>query len=190
MKRSFHYWNFPYLKNKIALHLYYRKYPDAPWLTCKAAEILSDWLKAEDRGIEWGSGRSTIWLAQKVDRLISIEHYEPWYERTKQTLNNKAINNVELLYIPRVIPEIMRQEYVEVATRLPKQSLDFALVDGTLRDRCVEAAVELLKPGGLLVIDNAERYIPHPSHAPEAIGVNGEPPTELWKDLVKRFMAW
>ena len=190
MKKIICHWNFSYLKNKIAVNLYQWRCPDAPWLTREAANILSSWLKAEDHGIEWGTGRSTIWLAPKVGRLISIEHKKQWYEHVKQTLDSKAINNVELFYMPCADSESIRQEYVEVAARLPKQSMDFALVDGTLRDRCVEVAMELLKSGGLLVIDNAERYIPYPSYAPEAIGIDSVPPTELWKDLAKRLMSW
>ena len=37
---------------------------------------------------------------------------------------------------------------------------DFVLVDGRLRSACVSAAINRIKGGGLLIIDNIDRYIP------------------------------
>jgi len=41
---------------------YEKTHPDAPWLTAHAIAFLVDWLRPEDTGVEWGSGRSTLWL--------------------------------------------------------------------------------------------------------------------------------
>jgi len=44
-----------------ALDIWYRKrHPDHPWLTPQAISILDSWLMPGDKGIEWGSGRSTL----------------------------------------------------------------------------------------------------------------------------------
>ena len=155
-------------------------------------ELLNDWLRPDDIGIEWGTGQSTIWFARHVARLISIEHDKKWYEHVKQLLKDNGINNVELHFAPLTStnPSSENQEYLRIAQKLPEQSIDFALVDGKLRDRCVEVAIRLLKPGGLLIIDNAERYLPNASRAPESIGNRSIPSAELWHSLIQRLESW
>ncbi len=53
------------------------------------------------------------------------------------------------------------------------QSLDYALVDGSYRDECVMRALEVLRPGGMLILDNANWYIPHPTVFPRVRLVSG-----------------
>lgn len=192
LKRSFRHWNFRYLRDRVALALYQRRFPDSPWLTRQAVEILNDWLKAEDAGVEWGAGRSTIWFASKVAKLTSIEHDKQWCEHVGKLLVDKGIKNVELLHVSLATSDLSPRdhEYVKIAEKLPEQGLDFVLVDGKLRDHCVKVAMRLLKPGGLLIIDNAERYLPHPTCAPRSVLTGGIPPTELWKVLIKELELW
>ena len=127
-------------------------------------------------------------------RLTSIESDKQWYERVKQSLADKGIDNVELLYAPLVTSEACsrEQQYVNIAARLPEHSLNFALVDGKLRDRCVEIAMRLLKPGGILVVDNVERYIPkNPrSRAPESRAPEDGYASEQWKEFVRATKNW
>ncbi len=54
--------------------LYERRHPAAPWLTPEAIRPLSTML-ASNRGLEFGSGRSTIWCgpARGLDTAIFIE---------------------------------------------------------------------------------------------------------------------
>jgi hypothetical protein len=65
-----------------------------------ANRILDYLLGPTDIGIEFGSGRSTLWFAKKVKRLISVEHNEVWYKRIKTLLFKHSVSNVEYLYIP------------------------------------------------------------------------------------------
>ncbi|MCK5642361.1 MAG: hypothetical protein KAJ19_16255 [Gammaproteobacteria bacterium] len=51
--------------------IWIRMHPDVPWLTRQAVEILEDWLKPGYVGLEWGSGRSTLWFARRVSHLTS-----------------------------------------------------------------------------------------------------------------------
>jgi putative heme iron utilization protein len=49
-------------------------HPNWPWLTKEAILLLERLLRPDDIGLEFGSGRSTIWFAERVEKLISIEH--------------------------------------------------------------------------------------------------------------------
>lgn len=168
MPRSFKHWNARYIVDRIALAIYQKLHPDAPWITAGAIRFLDAHLKKSHRGLEWGSGRSTIWLAKRVQHLTSVEDNPAWYQSVADTLKRDQLANVNLL---------LRQPkngYVDVAFGIENDALDFVLVDGDVRDECAVAALRLVKPGGLLILDNSNRYLPRHSRAPrpppEAVG--------------------
>ena len=163
--------------------------PGVPWLTRQAVEILNGRLKPSDVGLEWGSGRSTLWFAQRVEHLTSIEHNDRWYKRIKKALCDKGADNVDLLYAPLEAEEGGLPEYIRVAAELPKAGLDFVLVDGRLRDQCTEIALQLLKPGGMLIIDDAARYIQHPYCCPQSPHAQNGPPSIVWAKIASELQA-
>ena len=40
--------------------------PEAPWLPREVVQFLDSWLTPAHLGLEWGSGRSTLWLARRT----------------------------------------------------------------------------------------------------------------------------
>lgn len=84
--RAFRHWTPRYARDRLADMAYQRTHPDAPWLTAHAVSILSTWLKPTDVGFEWGSGRSTVWFAQRVHRLCSVEHDASWARQVPEML--------------------------------------------------------------------------------------------------------
>jgi predicted O-methyltransferase YrrM len=169
--------------------IWIRTHPDVPWLTRQAVEILEDRLKPTDVGLEWGSGRSTIWFARRVSHLTSIEHNDRWYRRIKKMLSDKRIDNVDLLYAPLEAKGESQPNYVRAADELPRAGLDFVLVDGRLRDQCTELAFQLIKPGGMLIIDDAARYIRHPYCCPQSVMAQNGPPSPLWSKIAAELQA-
>jgi len=121
--------------------------------------------------------------------LKSIEHNDYWYNRVKKLLCDKGIENVELLYVPLEEKDKGQPEYVRAAAEMPKASLDFVLVDGRLRDQCTEVALQLLKPGGMLIIDDAARYIQHPYCCPQSVAAQNGPPSQLWAKIATELEA-
>jgi len=87
-------------------------------------DILENWLRPTDRGIEWGSGRSTIWFAERVGCLVSVEHSPVWYERVSAELKRQGLENVEYHFCED------EADYCRVADAFPSDSFDFCLVDG------------------------------------------------------------
>jgi hypothetical protein len=170
--------------------VYERRHPHAPWLTEQAACFLEDWLRPDDEGLEWGSGRSTVWLGARVKRLISVEHDRAWYHRVSETLQQRGLRNVEYHLVHMDRPGSDPHAYVGASTMIPAASLDFVLVDGVFRDLCAEAALDLLKLGGVLVLDNANWYLPHATRSPWSVGPHGTPPTEIWLRIAKRLETY
>ena len=160
-----------YVMNRMNLHFYQRWHPDHPWLTRHMVAILGDWLQSGDRGHEWGSGRSTVWCARnKIGELTSVEHDPAWGETVCQLLRAEHVaDKVDYHVFEQTNPDAERR-YVESVQCHHDASLDFCLVDGLLRDRCALAALRKIKPGGILVIDNINWFLPRqrPSHSPNS----------------------
>jgi predicted O-methyltransferase YrrM len=157
----------PYAINRIAQLRFEVANPWAPWLTAAAITALQDLLKPSDIGFEFGSGRSTVWLAGRVKFLHSIEHVMEWYEHVQKELERAHLTNkvrYELAPEPGLTgdyPLADDHPYVKTIAALPNEYLDFVLVDGIMRLKCILLAIPKLKRGGVLILDNANRYIPN-----------------------------
>ncbi|SRR6266542_5291305 len=182
--RTFRHWNPRYVRDRLSVMAFERRHPDAPWLTRLMITILSSWLKPGDCGLEWGSGRSTVWLASRVGRLTSVEHDEAWYQRVKVELQEKGLKNVDYCLCKD------ETEYVYVADRIEAASLDFCLVDGVVRDACALATLALLKPGGILIVDNCNWYLPSQSKAPNSRRESDGPASDAWKMFLAAVQDW
>ncbi len=151
-----------YLARRLALMLYERRHPEHPWIAAGAIAYCSTHLSRTMKGLEWGSGRSTLWWAGHLDSLMSVEQNQQWYEEISKQIHTKGITNVDYRYIPvddsltggerQMFPIL--PPYVAVANEFQPESLDFVVVDGHYRLTCVRAIHSKIKPGGLLLIDN------------------------------------
>lgn len=185
MKRSFKHWTPRYIFDRIITWGHAKLSPDAPWLTPEATQILASRLKPTDIGFEWGSGRSTLWLAPRVMHLTSIEHDAAWHVKVTQTLEAKGFKNVTLLH--RDLAGDERSPYVHAMDACANGSLDFVLVDGRLREHCVAASLNKLRKGGILILDNANLYLPCTSRAP---GSRSNESAPGWLSLARVLVSW
>ena len=189
-------WTPRYLYDRLALMVYERRNPDGPWLTRQMIGILGDWLKPDDRGLEWGAGRSTVWLGKRIAQLTTIEDNTDWANRVESILSQQVFpGHVELKLAP--ITEADNRQpgasnYVGLGREIASSSLDFVLVDGALRDHCAAVGLDKLKSGGILIIDNVERYIPriNKSHSPFARGISDGFGTAEWELVFRTVKNW
>jgi len=162
-----------YVRDRLAVWFYQRRFKQHPWLTADAIPMLEELLRKSDRGIEWGSGRSTRWFASQVQHLVSVESSKLWFERVTQQLKDEGIENVDYHLVETTENDEKdvdaRREYAQIARKLEDCSLDFALVDGFARGQCMLEALPKLKPGGILILDNANWYLPGPTRAPRSM---------------------
>jgi predicted O-methyltransferase YrrM len=129
-----------------------------PWLTDGAIRELTQFIEArratEDRVsvLEFGSGGSTIWFAERTHRVVSFEDNKQWFREVRSRLRKKNISHVDLRLAP--LP------YFSGIGALDDGSFDIVLVDGRDRVECVRQSRSKLAPGGLFVVDNMERAGP------------------------------
>jgi predicted O-methyltransferase YrrM len=120
-----------------------------PWISYRAAVEIGRLLRPEWRVLEFGAGMSTVWFAEKVSFVLTIEANREWHDWVRKQLEARALANVEVR---------LRQEpgaYASAVTR-DDGPFDFALIDGDWRSQCVEPSLRALRPGGFVYIDNVD----------------------------------
>jgi len=190
--RCLPHWGLRYFIDKFSFLLYQKMHPGYPWLTQPANRLLLSSLKDYFVGLEFGSGRSTLWFAQRVLALTSVEHDPVWYERVSSELKKNKINNVTYLLFPKDLGEDQGKgtDYVNLSQRFAKDSLDFVLVDGVYRSACANAVLEKIKPAGLLIIDNANWYLPSTSISPTSRKPFEGPISQEWGEFLASVRDW
>jgi hypothetical protein len=143
---------------------------DVPWWTYRAIDVVDTWLAARPapaRVFEFGTGASTVWLAQRTGELHSVEHDVEFAASFEPHLRELA--NVELHVVPPVkssAPET--PSYVEAWTGHDFTSyvttveevggeFDLIVIDGRARPASLQRAMPRLAPGGIIVFDNSRR---------------------------------
>lgn len=168
IKRIAH-WTPRYVYDRIGLAIWERMHPGLPWLTPEAIRLLGGLLRPADIGLEWGSGRSTRWIAGRIGHLTSVESDPVWYEKVKADLGKAS--NVRYVFrdCPAGASDVQATAYASVADLFASNSLDFVLIDGQVRDICARVVLDKIRPGGVLVIDNCNWYLPSRSRSPSSL---------------------
>jgi hypothetical protein len=188
-----------YVADRVRLAVHQRMHPDAPWLTAEATRLLDEWLQPHHVGIEWGSGRSTRWFAQRVRRVLSVEHHAGWHAAVSEQLAAGGITNVDYRLLPcepeRVetpewIAAMFASDYVRAVDAFATSSIDFALVDGMYRSACALAVIPKLRSGGWLIVDNVNWFLPSPSRAPTSRGLGDSPLSPTWGEFAEAVSGW
>jgi len=128
--------------------------------------------------LEWGAGGSTAFLLREVkslELLASIEHDAAWFENVGASIDDPRLQlrcvvpdvppTAEELRIKRgqqVWDARAEQEPALMATYVATADsfgshFDFVFVDGRARRFCLRRGWELLRPGGLMVLHDAQR---------------------------------
>lgn len=124
--------------------------PVLPWISYTAIGFLKDFLTKESRVLEFGSGMSTIWYAQHAGEVYSVEDYLPWYEKVSAIIEQKKLINVHYQYASN------EEDYCSFMLN-KNIGFDLIMVDGSFRSQCISNAINLLKPGGILYLDNSDK---------------------------------
>lgn len=118
-----------------------------PWYTYPATDFLGPRLKGHFKVFEFGSGNSTLWWAERVNSVVTVEHDPQWFGRIAETMPP----SVELLQA-----QPGTSSYAGAVNRGPSV-FDIVVIDGKERNRCAEQCVASLKDDGIVVWDDADR---------------------------------
>uniref|UniRef100_A0A6M3M457 Putative methyltransferase n=1 Tax=viral metagenome TaxID=1070528 RepID=A0A6M3M457_9ZZZZ len=125
----------------------------APWLPENAIALLDQLIQPEWSIIETGSGASTFWIAERARSIVSFEHNPAWGGAVTGEACRRGIRNAVILtdegYPRSGLTGHLRARGI--------RGYDLALIDGRGRVRSVETAIPFIRPGGWIVLDNANR---------------------------------
>ena len=172
-----------YIANRLRQKLREKRHPDEPWWTDGSVALVDRWLGSNDTVVEFGSGRSTAWLARRVKRVVSIEHHEGWCEKVRGQLKGAGLNNAEV----RLAPD-EPEAYVAAAGDIDRPT--FVVVDGRHRDMCTQWAMERIVPGGVILLDDSQRYLPHAGRFTKGSVPKTPELTPLWEEILPKLQAW
>lgn len=138
-----------------------------PWLPYIVTNLIKLFRPREV--FEWGSGNSTLFFSRLgLYRLVSIEHDVEWYEKIEADLPGW----VDYQFIPgedgeigpdKANPEHYKSgstiigavNFKKYASAIDRYGLfDLILIDGVVRPSCMVHAINHVRDGGWLVLDN------------------------------------
>lgn len=119
-----------------------------PWVTYSFIDFIKTRLNKNLTIFEYGSGNSTLFYAQRVKRVVSVEHDEAWFNKI---VKEKAAN-AEMIFTQLETSG----EYSKKASLLGEK-FDVIIVDGRDRVNCCKHSVDALSANGVLVLDDSER---------------------------------
>ncbi len=116
-----------------------------PWVTYGFIDFIKPRLNTNHSLLEFGSVNSTLFFANMIQSVHSLEHDKSWFD----FISNTASKNAQIEYI-----EYNNSNYVfpQFTTKY-----DLILVDGRDRVSCIKKSIDLLNNDGVIILDDSER---------------------------------
>jgi len=118
-----------------------------PWYTYPAIEYLSQFDYKNMNIFEFGCGYSSLFWANRANKVVSIEDNKKWFEQWK---NNFHQVNLEILLRPE------GSEYYNAILETDVY-YDVIIIDGKCRKECATTALQRLATGGMIILDDSDR---------------------------------
>lgn len=114
-----------------------------PYYTYPFLWALRAWDLSDKTVFEYGMGASSIWWAKKCKKLYGVESNKEWFDAVHEKIG-----------------DISELDFTDTAARYVNSiyrygiQFDIVVVDGIERDDCISKAVDMVKKGGILIVDN------------------------------------
>lgn len=121
-----------------------------PWIAYDSIKMLEKHLTKESRVLEFGSGMSTIWYSKHAGYVCSVDDHRPWFNKITARIKKDSIKNIHYQFA-------QSEETYSSFMSEDQKGFDLIMIDGSCRSMCVLMASKLLKPGGVLYLDNSDK---------------------------------
>lgn len=122
-----------------------------PWLSFGAIIALESIVNKDYKVLEFGSGGSTVFWAEKCKSVKSFETDPEWFKKVNK--RTKEFKNVEIMLITEIF-EVIKKE--------PDNYYDIVLIDSYPKDAqrllLTNKSISKIKPNGWLIIDNYLKF--------------------------------
>lgn len=156
------------------------KFSGIPFLEQPVIDYITATMPRNGIMFEYGSGNSTIYFAQFVKQVISVENSTRWYKLLAAELPRRNLTNVQLHFIPvdpsgrgsdpsdpkgytsrsGLYKNRLFTHYASFINTFPDETFDWITIDGRSRPSCFMNAIPKVRVGGYLFLDDSgrERY--------------------------------
>ena len=119
-----------------------------PWMNYPVVNLLKNKLTRDLVLFEYGSGYSTLFYAERVKEVVSVEYDEEWFNLMSVLLPSNA----------RVVFKAVdvAGDYCRVVSST-KMLYDLVIVDGRDRVNCVKESMSCLSEKGVVLLDDTHR---------------------------------
>jgi len=148
-----------------------------PWWSFGAVDAVANFIKSDMEVFEFGSGGSSIFLAERAKRVTCVEDSENWTELVRRQADRRGLQNLQVLTRPFDFQKAEKFGESSYLAALGEAFYNIIVVDGQeesaqVRPECFWRGERHIKPGGLIVLDDSWRY-------PQVKGKNR---AKYWKD--------
>ena len=114
--------------------------------------------------LEYGSGSSTVYFSKRKYNITSVEYDNDWFNKIKLILNKykstkiyliKEDINIQREYVSKKNFKSYKN-YAEFPLSL-NEKFDLIIIDGRVREKCLEISPKLLSTNGIIIFDDTER---------------------------------
>jgi hypothetical protein len=116
---------------------------ETPWYTFPAIEYLKSLDFSKCRVLEFGSGASSIWWANRSKSVMAIEHSKDWFDKISTTAKEN-------------LTTVLAESELEYLSAFAGKTFDVIVIDGVHRHRCAEIVSDALTSNGLVILDNSD----------------------------------
>jgi predicted O-methyltransferase YrrM len=129
-----------------------REFGGIPHLNVPTIALLEYVVDKESHVLEFGSGSSTLWFAERACRIISYESEKGWHGAVIAEAQKRGLKNLVVH---------LDFEYWKHLGKLEGQEYDIILIDGAehinARESCIRETWRYLAEGGYFVVDDTHR---------------------------------
>jgi hypothetical protein len=118
-----------------------------PWFAYSAIDFLKEKMSSNFNILEFGSGNSTLFFAERAKKVISFEHSRDWHLK----ILKKIPANVELT----ITSSLSAKDYLKPLVE--QLRFDVIIVDGLFRNECITVGLKHLSETGVIILDDSER---------------------------------
>ena len=117
-----------------------------PWCSYPFIKFIEPRLKKDFSVFEFGSGNSTLWYAERVGKILSVENDKGWFD----LVSKKVPENAKIIF------QMLEYngEYCKKALAA-NNKFDVIIIDGRDRVNCIKHSIGALKEQGVLIFDNS-----------------------------------
>jgi hypothetical protein len=119
-----------------------------PWTTYPFILFIAPRLNKNLTVFEYGSGNSTLYYADRVKHITTVEHDKSWYEKMAKQIPN----NVNLIFEK----EDTDGKYCRAIAR-KRSRYDIIIIDAVDRVNCAKISYDFASEQGIIILDDSDR---------------------------------